>query len=255
METGLIIGVLVSVTQKANNDIVISADSISKTYSSEKDIETEVIRQLSVKIKRTEFTAIMGPSGVGKSTLLHLLGSLDYPDKGSIKLHDNHSIYDYNEISPDKLAAIRNKLIGFVFQFSHLLPEFTALENVMIPNLIAGAGMSDAKKQALDLLKLVKVEHRANHRPKELSGGEQQRIAIARAIINKPAIVFADEPTGNLDSKNADSILKLIMTLIREYNITFVIATHSKDVAQMADRILIMGDGQIASDRRKDEKL
>jgi lipoprotein-releasing system ATP-binding protein len=233
-----------------NKDLVIQATNIKKSYFSAKGIYTSVLSQLDLNIVKGKMTAIMGPSGVGKSTLLHLLGSLDKPEGGTIRLFDGKKEIEYNRISRDELALVRNKRIGFVFQFSHLLPEFSALENVMIPALIANESKSKAEKKALELLRMVEVEHRAKHKPKELSGGEQQRIAIARAIINQPVLVLADEPTGNLDSKNANAVLKLLNTLKAEQNMTIVIATHSKEIADLADRILIMGNGKIVSDTK-----
>ena len=230
---------------KAKKNIVITARDIDKSYYSAKGVYTNVLKGLSVDIYRGQMTSVMGPSGVGKSTLLHLLGSLDIPDKGNIRLFAGNEEIDYSKISADQLALVRNKKIGFVFQFSHLLPEFTSLENVMIPALIADMKKSDAQQRAMDLLRLVEVEHRANHKPNELSGGEQQRVAIARAIINQPVIVLADEPTGNLDSKNADAVLKLLNKLKTERNVTIVIATHSNEIAGMCDRKLMMGDGKI----------
>jgi len=233
-----------------NKDLVIQATNIKKSYFSAKGIYTSVLSQLDLNIVKGKMTAIMGPSGVGKSTLLHLLGSLDKPEGGTIRLFDGKKEIEYNRVSRDELALVRNKRIGFVFQFSHLLPEFSALENVMIPALIANESKSKAEKKALELLRMVEVEHRAKHKPKELSGGEQQRIAIARAIINQPVLVLADEPTGNLDSKNANAVLKLLNTLKAEQNMTIVIATHSKEIADLADRILIMGNGKIVSDTK-----
>jgi len=233
------------------SDIVIEATGIEKSYYSNKGIFTKVLTGLNISIFKGEMAAIMGPSGVGKSTLLHLLGSLDIPDSGTIRLFDENKEIDYLKISGDKLSILRNKRIGFVFQFSHLLPEFSSLENVMLPGLIAGRGKADVREEAMKLLEIVEVDHRAGHKPMELSGGEQQRVAIARAIINKPAVVFADEPTGNLDSSNAKSVLKLLDLLKRESNITFVIATHSKEVSALADRLVIMGDGKVIDDSRR----
>jgi lipoprotein-releasing system ATP-binding protein len=226
-------------------DIAVKAVDLSKSYFARKEVQTQVLKNLNVDIHKGKITALMGPSGVGKSTLLHLLGSLDTPDSGEIKMFDGTDEINYSSIKSDDLAKVRNQKIGFIFQFSHLLPEFTAIENVMIPALIAGLTNTEAKQKANELLKLVDVIHRKDHKPMELSGGEQQRVAIARAIINNPIIVFADEPTGNLDSKNAESILNLIKELKEKYGNTFLIATHSKDVSDMADRILLMGDGII----------
>lgn len=227
---------------------VLTAQDVKKSYYTSKGIYTEVLNGLNVEIFKNEMTAIMGPSGVGKSTLLHLLGSLDNPEQGSIILYADNQEIKYTEISGDRLAKVRNSKIGFVFQFSHLLPEFSALENVMIPALINGKSRADAQTKALELLRIVEMEHRAKHKPQELSGGEQQRVAIARAIINNPVIVLADEPTGNLDSKNADAVLALLNDLKTKQDITIVIATHSRDIADMADRILIMGDGKITDE-------
>ena len=231
------------------NNTIINAKKIDKSYFTIREVYTKVLTGLDIEIFKGQMTAIMGPSGVGKSTLLHLLGSLDFPDNGTITLYDNNKKIEYQKITSDKLAQIRNSKIGFVFQFSHLLPEFTALENVMIPALIAGVKKNVAVKKAEELLKQVEVDHRKDHKPMELSGGEQQRVAIARAIINQPLLVLADEPTGNLDSRNANSVMQLINNLRKETGVSLVIATHSNEIASMADRVLMMGDGKIVSDK------
>jgi lipoprotein-releasing system ATP-binding protein len=200
-------------------------------------------------VAKGEFLAIMGPSGVGKSTLLHLIGSLDSPDTGDITFYTDDTAVNYKDMSDDKLARFRNKTIGFVFQFHHLMPEFTALENVMMPALIAGVSYSEAKTKAQELMEIVGVSARAAHKPMELSGGEQQRIAIARALINNPSIVLADEPTGNLDSGNSKAVLELLQILKEKYNLTLIVATHSPDVAAICKRTIIMGDGRIVEIR------
>ena len=228
--------------------IVVTGNNISKSYFAKKDIETQVLKNLDFS---SQITALMGPSGVGKSTLLHLLGSLDTPNSGEINLMFQNEVINYSKTKSDDLAKIRNLKIGFIFQFSHLLPEFTSQENVMFPALIAGISAAEAKLKANKLLDLVGVSHRMEHKPAELSGGEQQRVAIARAIINDPVIIFADEPTGNLDSKNAEAVLHLIKDLKDNFNSTFLIATHSNDVGDMADRILVMGDGKIEQESIK----
>lgn len=233
------------------NDIVMAGENISKAYFSKSGKSTQVLDNLSLDIKKGEFTAIMGPSGVGKSTLLYILGSLDNPDDGKINVYENNRKINYSGLSSDDLAAFRNEKIGFVFQFHHLLPEFTALENVMMPALIAGEPYEKAAEKANDLLKVVGVDIRSDHKPMELSGGEQQRVAIARALINDPLIVLADEPTGNLDKANTRSALELIQGLRDKYDITFIVATHSEEVSKIADRLLIMGDGGIIEDKRK----
>jgi len=233
-----------------SNNKIIDIQNIDKSYTNKAKVRTSVLKNLSLELFQGEFSALMGPSGVGKSTLLHIAGSLDTPDSGFIELYYNGIIYNYSKMKSDDIAKLRNQKIGFVFQFSHLLPEFTALENTMMPALISGVTYSDAKSKAETLLKRVDIFHRAEHKPMELSGGEQQRVAIARAIINDPLIILADEPTGNLDEKNASSVLELIKELKSEFNLTFLIATHSLDVAASADRILTMGEGRIISDKK-----
>jgi len=216
--------------------MMLTAENLSKKYG-----QLSVLRQVSLIIREGEFVAIAGPSGAGKSTLLHLLGSLDIPDTGSVRLMQQNIF----SLSRRKQASFRNRHMGFVFQFHHLLPEFTALENVCMPLWIAGSARKEAKKKAEEVLEKVGLSHRIQHKPGELSGGEQQRVAIARAIVHRPAIVFADEPTGNLDTANAESVHQLFFALREEYKQTFVIVTHNTQLASMADRTLMMKDGII----------
>jgi len=196
---------------------IIKADSLFKSYKSLAGAETLVLRDISLEIRKNEFVSIVGPSGVGKSTLLYLLGSLEEPDSGSINLNIGGQSYDYSKLNSDGLADIRNRHIGFVFQFHHLLPEFTALENILIPSMIAGSPRSESKLRALDLLSAVGIVSKKDNKPAELSGGEQQRVAIARALINNPDILLADEPTGNLDSDNSDSFMDLLNILFEQF--------------------------------------
>lgn len=221
---------------------MLSAQNLSKKYG-----QLTVLRNVSLDIKQGEFVAIAGPSGAGKSTLLHLLGALDFPDTGQVQLMQS----DLFKLSRKKQAAFRNKNMGFVFQFHHLLPEFTALENVCMPLWIAGKGRKEAAEDAREILKTVGLSHRLDHKPGELSGGEQQRVAIARAIVHKPSVIFADEPTGNLDTANAQSVHELFLQLRELYNQTFVIVTHNEQLAAMADRTFMMKDGNIESERVK----
>lgn len=213
---------------------MITAQSITKRYGS-----LEVLKGIDFCAKEKEIISIVGASGAGKSTLLQILGSLSKPDSGKV-LIDNTDIFS---LSADKLSDFRNRHIGFVFQFHHLLPEFTALENVMIPALIAKDSSSDAKKRAVEILKSVGLGSRLEHKPSELSGGEQQRVAIARAIINNPSVIFADEPSGNLDSQTKGEIHRLFFDLRDLYGQTIIIVTHDNELAQMSDRILKMKDG------------
>lgn len=200
----------------------------------------EVLRNVSATINNGEVVSIVGPSGAGKTTLLQIAGSLDKADSGNI-LYDG---IDISTLSEKKLAEFRNSKIGFVFQFHQLLPEFTAIENVAIPALIAGGKKADVMRKASELLSLVGMQERADHKPPELSGGEKQRVAVARAIINSPDVIFADEPSGSLDSKNKDELHKLFFDLRARFNQTFVIVTHDEHLASMCDRILKMEDGK-----------
>jgi len=210
--------------------------NIYKRYDS-----LEVLRGVNLDIKKGEVVSIVGPSGCGKSTLLHILGTLDKPDMGQIAIN-NTSLSDLNG---NKLAAFRNKHIGFVFQFHHLLPEFTALENVCIPGWLAGRGKNEVKDKAEQLLKILGLVNRNENKPNQLSGGEQQRVAVARALINNPDIVFADEPSGNLDSANAQELHQLFFDLRKQFNQTFLIVTHNEELSQLSDRTLHMKDGRI----------
>lgn len=200
-----------------------------------------VLKGVDIEITKGEIVSIAGSSGAGKSTLLHILGTLDYADKGEIFL-DNERI---DKLKGKKLAAFRNTHIGFVFQFHHLLPEFTALENVCIPGWIAGRKRKEVIEKAESLLDILGLKDRGEHKPNELSGGEQQRVAVARALINSPSIVMADEPTGNLDSTNAKELHNLFIDLRNRFKQTFLIVTHNEELAQMSDRILHMKDGRI----------
>lgn len=215
---------------------MISASGIYKSYGA-----LEVLKNVSLEIKKGEIISIVGASGAGKTTLLHILGTLDKPNMGELKMNEQI----VSNLSAKKLAEFRNKNIGFVFQFHHLLPEFTALENVCIPAFIAGTSKSEAEKKATELLTFLGVAERMNHKPSELSGGEQQRVAVARALINNPSVVLADEPSGNLDSSTAKDLHQLFFTLREKFNQTFVIVTHNEELANMADRKLVMKDGNI----------
>jgi lipoprotein-releasing system ATP-binding protein len=201
----------------------------------------EVLKGIDLKIGEGEILAIVGPSGVGKSTLLHILGALDRPNKGEIIL-DSTSVFS---MSDQELSSFRNRMIGFVFQFHHLLPEFTALENVSIPGLIARNDPKNVYRKAREILLEVGLGERLGHKPRELSGGEQQRVAFARSMINDPALILADEPSGNLDMANSQSLHELIWNMVREKGKTFVIVTHNKELALQADRIIELYDGKI----------
>ncbi len=213
---------------------MIQARDVTKSYGNLK-----VLKGITLGIGKGEIVSITGASGAGKSTLLHILSTLDKADSGEIVI-DGNSI---RELSEPKLAEFRNKKIGFVFQFHHLLPEFTALENVCIPAFISRTPAREARKKALELLGFLNLADRASHKPSELSGGEQQRVAVARALINNPAILMADEPSGNLDSQNAQQLHQLFIDLKRQFNQTIVIVTHNEELAGLADRRLNMKDG------------
>jgi lipoprotein-releasing system ATP-binding protein len=222
-------------------ETILKANNIFKSFQTTKKVNLEVLKGISLEIQKEKITIIVGASGAGKSTLLHLLGGLDRPDSGEV-YYDDNNIFNYSD---DKLARFRNKNVGFVFQFHHLLPEFTALENVMIPQLIKGTELNQAKNKSEALLNTVKLKERLDHKPAELSGGEQQRVAVARALANDPQIVFADEPTGNLDSINSEEIHKLILDLKTNLGVTFVIVTHNQSLVNLADQIYEIRDGKI----------
>ena len=223
------------------NEIILKANNISKSFQTTKKIRLEVLKGISINILTGKTTIIVGASGAGKSTLLHLLGGLDRPDSGEV-VFDNADIF---KLSDDKLAKFRNKNAGFVFQFHHLLPEFTAIENVIIPQMINGTSYNQAKIKSKELLKIVGLTERLDHKPAELSGGEQQRVAVARALANNPKIIFADEPTGNLDSVNSEEIHKLILDLKTNLGMTFVIVTHNSSLVKLADMLYEIKDGNI----------
>lgn len=224
-----------------NSQPLLSAKNLSKTYKEGKMV-TEVLKDVSFDIYPKSLLAIIGSSGSGKSTLLHLLGGLDQPTSGEIIFKSQQ----LNRLSEQEKARLRNQEIGFVYQFHHLLPDFTALENVAMPLLIGGVSPSEAKKRAMVMLESVNLIKRANHRPAELSGGERQRVAIGRALINNPALVMADEPTGNLDKSTADAIFDLLVKLNREHGTAFLVVTHDLALANKLDQQLIMSDGQLS---------
>lgn len=204
----------------------------------------EVLKGVDINIEKSEVVSIVGPSGSGKSTLLHILGTLDRPDIGTVEMKET----DISRLSGRKLAAFRNRHIGFVFQFHHLLPEFSALENICIPGWLAGRKKAEVKTEAGRLLEMLGLSHRSENKPNQLSGGEQQRVAVARALINKPDIIFADEPTGNLDSANAKDLHELFFRLRDDFSQTFLIVTHNEELARLSDRVLHMKDGKIISE-------
>ncbi len=222
---------------------MIKATSIYKCYDN-----LEVLKDVNLHIKKGEVIAIVGPSGSGKTTLLQILGTLDKPsnpEKHTLEING----MSLNKISDKELSKFRNQNIGFIFQFHQLLPEFTALENVCIPAFIAKKNKNEVENKALELLERLGLSDRIHHKPNALSGGEQQRVAVARAMINDPAVIFADEPSGNLDSNAAKRLHELFLELREELGQTFVIVTHNKDLAQMADRTLIMKDGYLLNEK------
>lgn len=223
------------------SEILIKTENLIKTFATTKDIELEILKSISFEVVEGKITLILGASGAGKSTLLHLLGGLDKPDSGKIYFK-GENILDFSE---KKIAKFRNSHIGFVFQFHHLLPEFTALENVAIPQMIRGISLKKAAEKAKNILDEVGLSERKNHKPAELSGGEQQRVAVARALANDPELILADEPTGNLDSVNSEMVSDLIVQLNKKYEMTFVVVTHNMEIQKIADYLYEMKDGRI----------
>lgn len=215
---------------------MIQINGLEKNYGA-----LQVLKGINLEITDRSVISIVGASGAGKSTLLHLIGTLDKPDNGKV-LIDGTDLYT---LSDKELAAYRNQNIGFVFQFHHLLPEFTAVENVALPAMIAGKSKAEAMKRAEELLDFLKLKERLTHKPSQLSGGEQQRVAVARALVNNPKLILADEPSGNLDSENASKLHQLFFDLRDQFHQTFIVVTHNNELAEMSDRKITIKDGQI----------
>jgi lipoprotein-releasing system ATP-binding protein len=221
---------------------MIKAENISKSYG-----QLQVLKGIDLSVNKAEVISIVGASGAGKTTFLQILGTLSKPDMGTVIINN----IDYRSLNDQQLARFRNSNIGFVFQFHHLLPEFTAFENVCMPAYIAKIPSDQAEDKAREILQYLSLYDRMDHKPKELSGGEQQRVAVARALINEPAVILADEPSGNLDSKNKKELHSLFFSLRERFNQTIVIVTHDLDLAKMADRCLTMHDGKIVDEKRR----
>jgi lipoprotein-releasing system ATP-binding protein len=215
---------------------MLKATAINKSYG-----QLQILKGVDIEVNKGEIVTIVGASGAGKSTLLNILGTLDRPDAGQLFINN----VELNKLSNKNLSSFRNREIGFIFQFHHLLAEFDAIENVCIPAYIAGTSKQEAEKRAAELLDLLGLSHRLHHKPSTLSGGEQQRVAVARALINNPALIFADEPSGNLDSQNARELHELFIKLRNDFNQTFVIVTHNEELANLSDRKVMMVDGLI----------
>lgn len=215
---------------------MIKAKNIHKSFDT-----LEVLKGVDIEVYKGEIVSIVGPSGAGKTTLLQILGTLDRPDNGEIEVDG----INFSQLSERELALFRNRHIGFIFQFHQLLPEFTALENVMIPALIAGTDAKTASRKSKELIDFLGLTNRLGHKPAELSGGEKQRIAVARALINQPSLILADEPSGSLDSKNRDELHRLLFDLRDKFGLTLVIVTHDKELALLSDRVIEMKDGKI----------
>ena len=225
------------------SDLTLELSTIAKAYNSGKDNEVSVLRSVDLSVKAGEIVALVAPSGAGKSTLLHIAGLLDTPDTGLVKIAGQ----DVTGLSDRKRTAIRREDVGFVYQFHHLLPEFTALENIVLPQLANGVSATNAEARAQDLLTRVGVAHRADHRPAALSGGEQQRVAFCRALANAPRLLLADEPTGNLDPGTSDQVFSALMELVRGTGLSAVIATHNLDLAARMDRQLRLEEGALVA--------
>jgi len=221
---------------------MIITSNITKSYN-----ELRVLKGISLQIEKGQIVSIVGKSGAGKTTLLQIIGTLAAADSGAVEI----ARINVNSLKPKQLAAFRNQYIGFVFQFHHLLPEFTALENVCMPAFIAGKSKKQAETQAKDLLNYLSLTSRIDHKPNELSGGEQQRVAVARALINNPAVILADEPSGNLDTHNKEELHQLFFELRDKFDQTFVIVTHDISLANMSDRVITLQDGEIVDDKMK----
>ncbi|MSQ47899.1 MAG: ABC transporter ATP-binding protein [Deltaproteobacteria bacterium] len=224
----------------SSREVLLRAEQISKSYG-EGAQAIHVLKNLDLTLHRTERVAIVGESGIGKSTLLHILGTLDQPTSGKVQLEG----VDFFALPEPELAVLRNREIGFIFQFHHLLPDFTALENVMMPGMVAGLGWGEVRGQAEEILQRVGLSERLTHRPGELSGGERQRVAVARALVLHPRLILADEPTGNLDPQTGESVLQLLLTLNTEMGITMAIVTHSEKLAEAMDRTLRLVGGKL----------
>jgi len=233
-----------------NEQTILEASNIRKSFFKKNDEKLEILKGVSLKVVRGKISVIVGASGAGKSTLLHILSGLDTPDNGEVNINATNLF----SLSDDKLSKFRNKNIGFVFQFHHLLPEFDALENIALPVMISGESSKISFARAEELLEIVGLKDRSHHKPSELSGGEQQRVAVARALANNPDIIFADEPTGNLDSMNSDSLHQLFVELRNKLGLTFLIVTHNPKLMDLGDTVFEMKDGQILINRELNQQ-